>query len=99
MRDISAAVKQLKQALEAVHKGKLIPKGDKKKVAAGKEPQAISDTQLASTIPALEQTSSLLRNATIDYGGHRTQAIADLDSAVKQLKTALKYSKDKNQDK
>ncbi len=99
VRDISAAVKQLRLALEAVHKGKLIPKGEKTKVKGGNEPQAVSDAQLAATVPVLEQTATLLRMANIDYGGHRAQALTDLDAAVRQLKHALKYSKEKNQEK
>jgi hypothetical protein len=99
VKDISAAVKQLRLALEAVHKGKIIPKGDKKKDKGGGEPQAISDMQLAKTIPALEQTATLLKMANHDYGGHRAQAVTDLEAAVRQLNKALKYSKEKNQEK
>jgi uncharacterized protein YoxC len=99
VRDITAAVRQLRQALEAVHKGKAIPKGEKKKEKGGKEPQAVSDAQLTAAIPVLEQTASLLKMASNDYGGHRGQAVTDLEAAVRQLKTALKYSKEKNQEK
>src|SRR5438270_121061 len=53
VKDITAAIKQLRHALEHVHKGKIIPKGDKGKVKGGNEPQAVSDAQLAAAIPAL----------------------------------------------
>ncbi len=99
VKDIGAAIKEMKLALEAVHKGKLIPKGDRKKEKAGNEPQAVSDAQLAATVPTLEQTALLLKMASTDFGGHRAQAVADLESAVRQLKKALKYSKEKNQEK
>lgn len=101
VQDITAAIKQLRLSLEAVHQAKLIPKGEKGKENKGgnNEPQAISDAQLAAQIPTLEQTATALKNATIDYGGHRTQAVTDLQAAVAQLKKALKYSKEKNQEK
>jgi hypothetical protein len=99
VKDISAAIKQLKLALEFVHKGKVIPKGEKKKDKGNNEPQAVSDAQLAATIPVLEQNAVLLKMANHDYGGHRAQAVTDLEAAVRQLKKALKYSKEKNQDK
>jgi hypothetical protein len=99
VRDITASVHQLKKALEAVHKGKIIPKGEKKKEKGGNEPQAVSDAQLAASIPSLVQTASLLKSANHDYGGHRAQAVTDLEAAVRQLQAALKYSKEKNQNK
>src|SRR6516225_5635947 len=55
VRDITAAVKQLRLALE--HSGKAVPKGERKKDKGGKEPQAISDAQLAASIPPLRQTA------------------------------------------
>jgi hypothetical protein len=99
VKDISGAIHQLRKALDHVHKGKAVPKGEKKKVPAGKEPQAISDAQLAMTIPTLVQVANLLKMSNNDYGGHRAQAVTDLEAAVMQIQTALKYSKEKNQNK
>lgn len=59
----------------------------------------MSDAQLTASIPVLEQTVTLLKMANHDYGGHRGQAVTDLEAAVRQLKAALKYSKEKNQGK
>jgi hypothetical protein len=99
VRDITAAVHQLRKALDHVHKGKAVPKGEKKKGPANREPQALSDAQLAAAVPALTQVASLLKTSSHDYGGHRAQAVTDLEAAVRQLDKALKYSQEKNQDK
>jgi len=101
VKDITGAIHQLRKALEFAHKEKGAPKGEKKKdkTTAPKEPQAVSDAQLAATIPTLVQTASLLKMADHDYGGHRAQAVTDLEAAVRQLQKALKYSKEKDQGK
>jgi hypothetical protein len=103
VRDINAATRQLRLALNHGQKNKA-GAGKKKGPAPGKgarpaEPQAVSDKQLADTIPVLKQTITVLQNANHDYGGHRAQAVTDVRAAVRQLETALKYSRTHNQNK
>ena len=57
------------------------------------EPQRYSDMELASKIPVLKRTISLLQEANHDYGGHRGQAVHDLKDAVGELEKALKFAK------
>ena len=59
----------------------------------------ISDQQLAGSIPVLQQTITLLREANHDYGGHRAKAVTDLQKAIRQLEKALDYSKKKDRHK
>ena len=102
VRDIKAATKQLRLALNHGQKKPKAGTGTKKgpgKGARPQEPQAVSDKQLADSIPVLKQTISVLKGANHDYGGHRAQAVTDLRAAVRQLETALKYSKTHNQNK
>jgi hypothetical protein len=105
VRDISAASKQLKLALEFVHKGKTTgakkdqPKKGKTPMPTPMEPQALSDMQLASSVPTLRATVALLQKANHDYGGHRAKAVTDLELAIRQLDAALKFSKAKDQGK
>jgi hypothetical protein len=96
LRDVKAAHHQLNLALHHHHKkGKppAVVKGAKP--ATQPEPQALSDKQLADSIPVLEQTIVFLNNANHDYGGHRANAVRDLHAAIKQLKLALKYRQKK----
>ena len=72
-KDVKKAVQRLRLAL---NHGRKKPKAGQKK-GPGKgphqpEPQAVSDKQLADSIPVLQQTISVLQNANHDYGGHRT---------------------------
>jgi hypothetical protein len=101
VRDISAAAHQLKLALEHVHKNKKPGTG---KPGTGKgnpnrEPQVLSDKQLADAIPTLNATIALLQKADHDYGGHRAKAVTDLQAAIKQLEKALKWSAEHNKNK
>src|SRR5262249_13056316 len=63
------------------------------------EPQALSDAQLAHSIPMLKNVAHLLAHADHDYGGHREKAVKDIHVAVVDLEKALKYSKEHNADK
>jgi hypothetical protein len=104
VRDIKAAIHQLRLALANGHKKTTAPVGKNPGPVQGKgprqrEPQAVSDQQLADSIPVLRQTISVLQNANHDYGGHRARAVRDLQAAVRQLEVALKYSRQNNQNK
>jgi hypothetical protein len=44
-------------------------------------------------IVALEQTKVYLKSANHDFGGHRADALAEVDKALVQLKLALQYDK------
>jgi hypothetical protein len=102
IRDIDSAERQLSLALRSQHKGKsfgqkTVGKPGKFGTGRGKgrEPQNISNLQLADAIVILEQTHVLLQKADHDYGGHRAAAVRDLGKAVEQLKIALTYEKKK----
>jgi hypothetical protein len=60
-----------------------------------REPQAVSDAQLAAAIPVLQATKATLEHADHDYGGHRLHAIRDLNQAIGQLELALAYIRKK----
>ncbi len=96
VREINAAEQQLRLALQTQHKGRM-PGGKTGRLGAGagrrREPQAISNLQLADAIVILEQTRLLLQNADHDYGGHRAAAVRDLGGAIQQLKIALRFEK------
>jgi hypothetical protein len=102
VRDISAAAHQLKLALEHVHKNKKPGTGKPgtgSKGTPNREPQVLSDKQLADAIPTLNATIALLQKADHDYGGHRARAVTDLQVAIKQLEKALKWSAEHNKNK
>lgn len=99
VRDINAAAHQLHLAL---NHGKRPGTGKKRPGQAGKkphEPQVLSDQQLAASIPLLRQAITVLQHSNHDYGGHRAKAVADLHKAIKQLETALTYSRKRNVNK
>lgn len=100
MKAIDAAERQLRVALHSQHKGrtssgKIGVKTGKFGTGRGRqrEPQAISNLQLADAIVILEQTRVLLAKADHDYGGHRAAAERDLGVAIQQLKIALRFEK------
>lgn len=103
VKAIDAAENQLSLVLKSKHKGKGSggKAGKKSATKPGKgkgkrrEPQDLSNLQLADAIPKLEQTQALLEKAKDDYGGHRADAVRDLGKAVQQLKTALTFEKKK----
>jgi hypothetical protein len=101
VRDIGAAERQLRRALErAPHRAR----GTVGPRAGGTgnshaEPQALSDAQLAAAVPTLKATAEALHHADHDYGGHRVAAMTDLREAIRQLETALAYSKRHDQNK
>jgi hypothetical protein len=101
VRDVSAAEKQLKLALEHVHHTRKVGAHQPQPVTGkgNSEPQALSDAQLAQQVPVLKETIAFLQKADHDYGGHRARAIADLQAAIAQLEKALAYSKEKNANK
>ncbi len=94
VKDIAKAEQQLLRALHAHQK-----LGNAGKVPAMGEPQALSNAQLAQTIPVLSNTITLLGSANHDYGGHRQKAIQDLQAAINQLQVALKSAKQPKQNK
>lgn len=98
IKAIGAAQHQLKLALQTQAKS---AKSGGKSGQAGKgggkhrEPQNISNLQLAEAIPILQRTRMFLEKADRDYGGHRAAAVRDLGGAIQQLKLALKFEKKK----
>ncbi len=86
VHDIGKAEKQLREALGAPING-VAPR-----VPHIREPQMLSDYQLASAIPVLQETIVFLSASPTDLGGHRARAIADLRAAIAQLEKALEYS-------
>lgn len=93
----AAAVKAIGAAHHQLRLALGLPKGTGKgaKVTGNNEAQALSDMQLAATIPVLNTTIGVLNMANSDYGGHRADAIRDLGEAVTQLQKALVYIKTK----
>jgi hypothetical protein len=89
VKDIVKAEKQLHQALK--YRGQKTPGAAPPEPPRIPEPQKLSDAQLRTQLPVLEQTIGVLERADHDYGGHRKQAVADLKAAVAQLKKALAY--------
>jgi len=98
VHDVGAAEHQLRLALKAVHKKKP-GTGKPGKGTTPREPQRLSDAQLAEAIPVLRETITFLETAKHDYGGHKAHAIRDLRATVVQLEKALKFSKKFNKDK
>ena len=47
--------------------------------------------QIVKAINAIGDAIAYMRAAPHDFGGHRAEAIADCEKAVKQLREALKY--------
>ena len=92
IKAIGAAEHQLRLALGSQNKGKK-PGGKAGKGGKGNEPQNISNLQLAEAIPVLQRTVGLLEKANHDYGGHREQAIKDINISIHQLKKALEFEK------
>jgi hypothetical protein len=44
-------------------------------------------------ITSLEEAKVYLKNAKHDFGGHRADALVEVDKAIEQLRLALKYDK------
>jgi hypothetical protein len=100
---IHAAEHQLRLVLEHHHKhhaktGTKV-KGSGTGTVGNTEPQALSDKQLAAAIPVLNATAVVISQAPHDFGGHRTKAIKDIQHAISELQTALKFSAVNNADK
>lgn len=93
VKDIGAAQHQLKLALGTRHKGTKPGGKPGGKSGKGSEPQQLSNIQLAEAIPVLQRTASFLQKADHDYGGHRAQAVKDINLAIHQLKAALAFEK------
>ena len=47
--------------------------------------------KIHEAIHALREARTELKEAKHDYGGHRDEAIREIDAAVQQLETCLKY--------
>jgi hypothetical protein len=47
--------------------------------------------RIAKAIHAIEDAVAYMRAAPHDFGGHRVEAIADCEKALKQLREALKF--------
>jgi hypothetical protein len=98
IRAVGAAHHQLKLALEHGQKSKRKPNrpGIRPKNPAGQpEPQDVSNLQLAESIVVLNATTQYLASAKHDYGGHRGNAIRDLNLAIDQLNLALKFDQNR----
>jgi hypothetical protein len=92
MRDIGKAEGQLREAL--AYQDKKAPKEGKTAAPPWHpEPQRLSNAQVAAALPVLHRTLAVLERANHDYGGHKANAVADLKTAVSQLKQALTYAK------
>ena len=61
-----------------------------------KEPQATSNHQLAEARHLLQSIKLTLEKADHDYGGHRANAIRDINKAEKQLHEAIQSTHKKN---
>ena len=100
VRNVTAAAKQLRMVLNHGKRpgngktGKTGKTGNKHR-----EPQMLSDQQLAQAIPTLRAATAVLRQANHDYGGHRAKAVTDIHKAVTQLEKALAFSRTRNQNK
>jgi hypothetical protein len=55
--------------------------------------------RIAKAINALEDAIAYMKAAPHDFGGHRVQAIADSEKALKELREALKYREMKDNKK
>jgi hypothetical protein len=44
-------------------------------------------------IASLEEAKVYLKNAKHDFGGHRADALVEVDKAIEQLRLALKFDK------
>ena len=55
--------------------------------------------RIAKAINAIEDAIAYMKAAPHDFGGHRVEAIADCERALKQLREALKYREMKDEKK
>ena len=90
-KSVGAAENQLREALKS--RGEKAPGGKSAAPQWHPEPQKLSNAQLKAALPVLQQTIAQLKNADHDYGGHRKQAIADLENTKRDLEEALKRVK------
>jgi len=58
---------------------------------AKREPQALSDEQLAASIHKLRSVKLTLEAADHDYGGHRAAAVEKIKAATHELHKALEF--------
>ncbi len=49
--------------------------------------------EIRKAIRSLERARGALQNAAQDFGGHRADALAATDNAIRQLQLALQYDK------
>lgn len=50
--------------------------------------------EIRRAIASLEQAKTYMQHAAHDFGGHRVAALQSCDTAIEQLKEALKYDKE-----
>lgn len=55
--------------------------------------------RIAKAINAIEDAIAYMKAAPHDFGGHRVQAIADSEKALRELREALKYREMKDEKK
>jgi hypothetical protein len=57
------------------------------------QPTAERHPAIRRAIASLEEARVYLKNAKHDFGGHRADALVEVDKAIEQLRLALKYDK------
>jgi tetratricopeptide (TPR) repeat protein len=87
LKDIDEAIKQIDKALKA--------KGDDLKTVAKPDVDYTKykhHPHIHHAIHELKETRTELQVAKHDFGGHREQALKDVDRAIKQLELALEFA-------
>ena len=62
--------------------------------AQGGRARAERHPEIRHAMRALENAKKFLQKADRDFGGHRTNAVKDVDQALSECKQALAYDKD-----
>ena len=88
LKDVEEAIKQIDKALKA--KGDDIKSPGKHEVDYTKYKH---QPHIHHAIHELKETRTELKEAKHDFGGHREQALKDVDRAIKQLELALEFAK------
>jgi uncharacterized protein YukE len=88
LKAVDVAVAQLNIALDAV--------GDRFRGLAGDNSASRKSEQyphIHRAVQELKETSTELKNAKQDFGGHRADALRDVNFAIEQLELALKFAR------